>query len=179
MRRDTIVVADRPGRGGDAVTDAVVLPSLRTEHLVLAPVQATEARAVLAGEPSVPVGPGWPLADTVETLRAALEYGGDLGWFVLLDGAVIGDCGVHGGVDSDGDLEIRYGIAVPHRRRGYATEVVGALVQWAWGQPEVRRVVARRVLADNVASRRALERCGFTLTDADARYVAYAQAHGK
>jgi RimJ/RimL family protein N-acetyltransferase len=147
-----------------------VLPALRTDRLVLRPVRPEEARAVVDG---LTVGPD------PAVLWAALEYGGPLGWFVVRDGAVIGDCGTHGGVDADGDLEIRYGIASAYRRQGYATEVVGALVRWAGEQPDVRRVVARRVEVGNLGSRRALERCGFVLTDVHDPYVAYALPHGK
>ena len=37
------------------------------------------------------------------------------------------------------------------------------LSRWLIAQPGVERVVAREVLADNVASRRALENAGFVL----------------
>ncbi len=49
------------------------------------------------------------------------------------------------------------------RGRGYGNEVVAALSGWLVAQPQVERVVAREVLADNVASRRALENAGFLL----------------
>jgi RimJ/RimL family protein N-acetyltransferase len=152
----------------------------RTERLVLVPVSRGAAGAVVAGDLSgLRAGADWPPAELVESLSAALEHGGALGWFVTLDGVVIGDCGVHGGVDDAGDVEIGYAIAAPYRRRGYATEVVGALTRWAGEQPGVRRVVARRVLADNVGSRRALERCGFAVDEVRGRYVGYAVAVGK
>jgi RimJ/RimL family protein N-acetyltransferase len=151
-----------------------VTDQLRTDRLILVPVSPGQARAVVAGDlAGLPAGPDWPPAELVETLSAALEHGGGLGWFVTLDGVVIGDCGVHGGVDAAGDIEIGYGIAPPYRRRGYATEVVGALARWAGQQPGARRVVARRVLADNVGSRRALERSGFAVDEITGRYVGY------
>lgn len=146
---------------------------LHTPRLVLVPVSVREARAALTGD-LVTAGAGWPPADTVATLRAGLEYGGALGWFVTLDRVVIGDCGTHGGADAHGDLEIAYSIAAPYRRRGYATEVVAALVGWARDLPEVRRVVARRVRTDNLGSRRILERGGFTVDEVGSRHVSYA-----
>lgn len=152
-----------------------VTPQLRSDRLVLVPVTPATARAVVDGDLSgLRAGAEWPSAELVEGLSAALEHGGGLGWFVTLDGVVIGDCGVHGGVDADGDVEIGYGIAAPYRRRGYATEVIGALIRWAGEQPGFRRVVARRVLADNVGSRRALERSGFTVEETLGPYVVYA-----
>jgi RimJ/RimL family protein N-acetyltransferase len=151
-----------------------VTDQLRTDRLVLVPVSPGQARAVVAGDLSgLRAGAEWPPAERVETLSAALEHGGGLGWFVTLDGVVIGDCGIHGGVDAAGDIEIGYGIAPPYRRRGFATEVVGALTRWAGEQPGARRVVARRVLADNVGSRRVLERSGFAVDEVAGRYVGY------
>jgi RimJ/RimL family protein N-acetyltransferase len=149
---------------------------LRTRRLLLVPVTPADARAVVSG-PGVAAAGGWPPVDTVEGFRAALDHGGALGWFVTLDGVVVGDCGTHG--EADGDLEIRYGIAPPCRGRGYATEVIGALVVWALRTPGVERVVARRVRVENVASRRALERCGFTVDEVDHRYVDYVLGNSK
>jgi RimJ/RimL family protein N-acetyltransferase len=60
-------------------------------------------------------------------------------------------------------VEIGYGLAEPVRGRGLATEFVPALSRHLLARPDVRRVVAREVLADNVPSRRALERAGFAL----------------
>jgi RimJ/RimL family protein N-acetyltransferase len=157
-----------------------VTATLRTDRLVLAPVSPAAARAVVAGDLSgLRAGAEWPPAELVETLSAALEHGGALGWFVLLDGVVIGDCGTHGGVDDAGDVEIGYAIAAPYRRHGYATEVIGALTRWAGEQPGARRVVARRVLADNLGSRRALERSGFAVEEFAGQYVGYARPAAK
>ena len=64
---------------------------------------------------------------------------------------------------TQGAIEIGYGLAAEHRGRGYGNELVAALSGWLLAQPEVEQVVAREVLADNVASRRALENAGFGL----------------
>jgi ribosomal-protein-alanine N-acetyltransferase len=93
---------------------------------------------------------------------------------VLLDGVVIGDGGTHGEPDAAGDVELGYGLAGPYRGHGYGSEVVTALSQWLLAQPGVRRVVARGVLEDNVASRRALEGAGFELESAAEGQVSYA-----
>ena len=94
---------------------------------------------------------------------ATAPGGGSLVWLVMLDDVVIGDCGTVGGLDDEGAIEIGYGLAAEHRGRGYGNELVGALSAWLLSQPEVEQVVAREVLADNVASRRALENAGFVL----------------
>ncbi len=61
--------------------------------------------------------------------------------------AMIGHAGFHGkpGKNARKDpnaVELGYMIFAEHRRRGYATEVVRALVQWAYDEHEVRRFVA-------------------------------------
>jgi RimJ/RimL family protein N-acetyltransferase len=89
-------------------------------------------------------------------------------WLVELDGVVIGDCGTHG-EPADGEVEIGYGLAAEHRGHGDGGEVVQALSQWLLAQPDVERVVAETD-ADNVPSRRALERAGFRATG-PTRYV--------
>jgi RimJ/RimL family protein N-acetyltransferase len=95
---------------------------------------------------------------------------------VVLDGLVIGDCGVHGPADNDGDIELGYGLAAPYRGHGHGTELVAAVSQWLLTQPGVRRVVARGVEAANAPSRIILERAGFTIQNADAHHIDYALA---
>src|SRR5688572_28332655 len=104
---------------------------IATPRLVLVPVEADVARAVVSGDLSrVPAGRGWPHGDTLGALRLALDHDGALGWVVTLDGAVVGDCGTHGGPDEQGSVEIGYGLAQPYRGRGYATEAADALTGW-------------------------------------------------
>jgi RimJ/RimL family protein N-acetyltransferase len=94
---------------------------------------------------------------------ATAPGGGSLVWLVMVGEVVIGDCGTLGGVDDQGSIEVGYGLAAEHRGRGYGNELVRALSGWLLSQPGVGQVVARKVLADNVASRRALENAGFAL----------------
>ncbi len=85
----------------------------------------------------------------------------------MADGAVIGDCGLHGGpdgpVDDAGRVEIGYGLAAPSRGQGYGSEVVAAITEWLLAQPEVRQVRAC-TLTGNMPSRRVLEKAGFSYT---------------
>lgn len=172
------------GRGGYA--PAVSSPDgsapaqrIVADRLVLEPVPLRLARAIVAGDLSgVRPGRGWPHDDTLDGLRMMVEHGGASDWFVTLDGVVIGDCGTHGGVDEAGDVEIGYGLAAPYRGNGYGTELVAALTGWLLGRPGVRRVVARHVLADNMPSRRALERTGFALERVGSGHVDYALPYG-
>jgi RimJ/RimL family protein N-acetyltransferase len=150
---------------------------LVTERLVLEPIAPEVAEAVVAGDLSgLRVGDGWPHADTVDGIGMAVRHGHAPGWFVTLDGEIIGDCGTHAPPDEAGDVEIGYGLAAPYRGRGYGNELVVAASAWLLRRPGVRRVVAREVLADHVPSRRALERAGFVLEREERGLVWYALA---
>lgn len=126
--------------------------------------------------------PGWPHADTLIALQLEIDRsppGHPAGWFVTLrdgptPGAVIGECGWKGGPDPEGSAEIGYGLAPPWRERGYGTEVVGALAGWALRQSSCRRLTAY-VHEDNVASRRLVERLGFTVDRRESPYLWYAR----
>jgi RimJ/RimL family protein N-acetyltransferase len=144
-------------------------PRLTSQRLVLVPQTLTAARALLAGEePGLPLGEGYPHADTADALRMYVENAqadDDGGWFVTLleDGRVIGDCGTVGWTDEDGRVEIGYGLSAAFRRQGYGGEAVRVLADWVAAQPGVSAVVAD-VEVGNIASRRLLERLDFHLT---------------
>ncbi len=138
-----------------------------TVRLVLEPVSRERAQTVVSGDvSSVPAGREWPHADTLDGLRMALARGHAPGWFVTLDGVVIGDCGTHGDPDESGGVEVGFGLAAPYRGRDYGTELVMALSAWLLDQAGVKRITAR-VEHDNTPSQRVLERAGFVLEPAD------------
>ena len=144
----------------------VLLPkTITTSRLVLTPLDSGVARCVLDADTSLIVkAGGWPHADTLDAIGMATVVGGSSRvWLVTLDGVVIGDCGSVGGIDERGAIEIGYGLAAEHRGRGFGNELVSALSDWLLTQAQVNEVVAREVLAENVASRRALENAGFDL----------------
>jgi RimJ/RimL family protein N-acetyltransferase len=145
-----------------------------TPRLLLRPVDEEEARAIVAGDLSgLPAGRGWPHADTLDAMAMIGGPAAARGWLVTLDGTIIGDCGTHGAPDAGGEVEIGYGLAEPFRGRGYGTEVVEALSRRLLAQPGVRRVTAG-VLADNIPSRRALERAGFLVARSSGSELTYA-----
>ena len=134
-----------------------------TERLVLEPLSQETARGRRRRRARRAArGEGWPHADTLDALGMVAKHGSEA-WLILENGVVVGDAGTHGPPDENRDVEIGYGLAEPARGRGLASEFVPALAQALLARPEVRRVVAREVLADNVPSRRALERAGFRL----------------
>lgn len=82
-------------------------------------------------------------------------------WLVTekVDGILVGDIGFKGKPNADGVVEVGYGFLESARMKGYATESVGALVDWAFRQEEVTCVIAE-TLHDNAASIRVLEKIG-------------------
>lgn len=115
---------------------------------------------------------GWPSPELEEALplylQELLHDPRALGWGVWIarhreENAIVGHAGFKGRPDRDGTVEIGYGIAPPHRGRGYATEAVKALCRWSLTHPAVRRVVAE-CAPDNAASILVLGKTGFRPT---------------
>jgi [ribosomal protein S5]-alanine N-acetyltransferase len=107
-------------------------------------------------------------------LRQMLERPEIQEWFVyavvLPDGErpMIGHAGFHGppGVNAakaHDAVEVGYSIFEPHRRRGYATEVVRALIEWASREHSIRHFVAS-ISPENEASLALVRRLGFEQT---------------
>lgn len=76
-------------------------------------------------------------------------------------GASVGGCGYKGPPDSEGVVEIAYGVDAEHRGRGFAKEAAAALVQYALGAGI--RIVRAHTRPENAASGRVLAACGFAL----------------
>lgn len=149
--------------------------TLTTRRLTLVACPVEAAQAILGSPPGgarllgAAVPSGWLSPELEKTillhLQELLHDPRALGWGVWFaigrqDRAIVGEAGFKGRPDRDGTVEIGYGIAPPHRGRGYATEAVEALCRWSFTHPEVRRVVAE-CAPDNVASIRVLEKTGF------------------
>lgn len=75
-------------------------------------------------------------------------------------GIAVGSCSFKG-PPTDGVVEIAYGISPGYEGRGYATEAAQALVDYAASRDDVKLIRAH-TLPDAQASRRVLEKCGFT-----------------
>jgi len=142
--------------------------------VTLVPVTVALARAIVSGDLSgVDAAPGWPHADTLDALRPVAESGVADGAFLIShEGRVVGDCGWFGPPDPEGTVEIGYGLAPAFRRRGLGTAAVRDLLEWVEAQEGVTRVTAR-IEATNVASRRLVERLGFTVCGTEGKDVVY------
>lgn len=158
------------------------MTDLRTPRLVLHPVDVAEAERIVAGRPDAGdrwaadfPGAGDVLAVTA-LLRRTAEHGEQrpFGFYRVTrasDGRAVGGIGFKES-PADGTVEIGYGLAPSARGHGYAAEAVAALLAVA------ARHGVHRVLADtdpeNTASRRTLERAGFTRTASEGGQVGYA-----
>ena len=153
------------------------VPSIRTHRFELVSMSLPFMRALREGDvdgAATTIGATVP-ADMPEDLEHFLEYRiADLTadpavqpWLgraiVLDDGGdrrIIGSIGFHAPPGDDGRVEIGYRVEPDHRRQGVATEVVGALLDWANREHGVTRFRAATA-PDNVGSQAILARFGF------------------
>ena len=114
-------------------------------------------------------------AQTVDALKAAytemldgcLSHPDLWDWYAIWmierkDGTHVGEL-CFKGLSDEGVAEIGYGIADDHQGRGYATEAVSAVVEWALTQPGVRCITAEAE-ETNSASQKVLKKAGFLPT---------------
>lgn len=154
---------------------------LAAERVVLREQTPEDARALALGKPGdLTWTDGGPGEGTVVaagmTVRAAEAGVHRPGWglFVLQraeDGAAVGGIGFHG-PPAEGTVEIGYDLTESARGFGWATDAVRVLSSWALRQPEVQRVVATTE-ADNLPSRRVLERAGYHRTEDRGTLIAF------
>lgn len=146
---------------------------LQTDRLSLEPVTAEVARAIADGDVGgLGAAEGWPQPGTVAGVTLAAEHGHPPGWLVRHSGLVIGDCGIRAPVDDAGCVEIGYGLAEPYRGRGFGSELVLSISDWLMAHPGVSTVRAC-TSPSNAASRRVLEKAGFTVAGFAAGEVVY------
>jgi [ribosomal protein S5]-alanine N-acetyltransferase len=80
-----------------------------------------------------------------------------------LNRTVIGSINLKGMPDRDGSVEIGWGISEDYRGRGIVTRAAAAVMQWAFAQPGVKRVIAT-IPRNNPRSERVAERLGMKQT---------------
>ena len=151
---------------------------IETDRLTLMPATVALARAEIGDRAEFTrlvgavVPENWPpesVADALPLflswLEAAPDCVGWFGWYALTrtDGEeppmLIGGGGFLG-TPQDGRAQIGYSVLHQFQGRGYATEIVGGLVRWAFAQPGVEFIAAETEWA-NPASTRVLEKAGF------------------
>ena len=155
---------------------------MTTARLILVPGTVELARAEL-GDPGefaqllgANVPENWPPESVVDALplflswlEAAPDSVGWFGWYALArsDDAdvptLIGGGGFLG-LPQHGRVQTGYSVLPQFQRRGFATELVGGLMQWAFQQPGVLVVEAETEWA-NPASVAVLKKVGFRQID--------------
>lgn len=108
--------------------------------------------------------PEWP-GDALDLFPAQIaNYNAESWGGTIIDRhewVAVGGMGTKGQPDIHGDIEIGYGINPAYWKRGYASEMCGALVAFLLQQPTVRRVLAE-TRTDNFGSMRVLEKNNFS-----------------
>lgn len=102
---------------------------------------------------------GPQISMSIEMLKADPTSLGWGAWLVIKksDGQVIGDIGFKGNPNGDKQVEVGYGFLEEHWNKGYATEAVNAILQWAFATGKVETIIAE-TLSDNLGSMRVLEK---------------------
>jgi GNAT superfamily N-acetyltransferase len=157
---------------------------LHTHRLTLIPLSAAQLSLALQDESVLAADLGLSLvpelitppvrhAITIKLGKMADAPPADLAWYtywlivVEQDGKRTGAgmVGFKGAPDIAGSVEIGYGIDLAFRGKGYMTEAVRAMIDWAFQHKQCRVVTASVVLKSNPASSRVLLKVGMTLSD--------------
>jgi len=154
---------------------------ISTQRLVLRPPRAADDAAVLAllNDPAIARMTAripYPVTLTDIAGRRRLNNGGGERMYVVeRDGELIGEAGVKQPGSGEPPRimpRLGYWIGAPYQGSGYGTEAVGALVKACFESADCD-VVGAGVFADNPASVRILEKCGF---EAVGRYMTFSTA---
>lgn len=142
---------------------------LETERLLLIPSDSQSAQILEAQH----YDNGPQIANHVKELENDPTLYGWGSWLVLRksNGLIIGDAGFKGKPDSNRQVEVGYGFLESEWGKGYATEAVERLLNWAFQVKAVEKVTAETDL-NNIGSIRVLEKLEMekTKTTADIIY---------
>ncbi|HWK97896.1 MAG TPA: GNAT family N-acetyltransferase [Pseudolabrys sp.] len=143
------------------------IPVLETERLAMRAPRLADAKAVsmLAAdrriaENTARIPHPYHLTDAENFIAAANRPGGECVYLITRNKTVIGACSI---AQQDGAAEIGYWLGSEHWGKGYATEAVHALVDYAFTDLGHTALHAGARVT-NPASRRVLEKCGFQWT---------------
>jgi RimJ/RimL family protein N-acetyltransferase len=149
---------------------------LRTSRLRLRRSEPRDAESISAyrSDPDVRAHQGWDHTDPDHVRREIEEMlrrvpGGPGGWVqftveTLADGRLVGDVGLRVADDEPGVVMVGYTMAPAEQGKGYATEAVGALVEYAFGT--LNAAIARAYAdAANAPSVRVGEKVGLVVVE--------------
>ena len=113
---------------------------------------------------------GWPPelmkdheAEWAKQLEGDPTLAGWSAWYIVQvkPAVLVGSIGLSGRPDGNGCVECGYALLPKYQRKGYATEAMGGLIDWAFSHPEVRRIRAH-TYRHLPASIRVLEKNGLS-----------------
>lgn len=154
---------------------------IETERLWLIPADIDMIGDLILRKPTLPVPTladkqvsvpmGWTeFEEVLVPSYELLQDNPDLSpWWMYIfvhraDQRLIGSGGFKGKPDESGLVEIGYEVFGPYRGLGIATEAAKALVDFAFSQSEVHRVMAHTLPQEN-PSNRLLQKLGFTFSE--------------
>ena len=96
-------------------------------------------------------------------------------WLIInkANGKGIGFIGFKGIPDEKGYIEVGYSISHNYRRKGFMTEALFLLIDWASKYPNCNGITAKKVLKTNVGSNEVLNNCNFILVDSSNEFNNY------
>lgn len=144
------------------------IPVLETKRLALRAPRLGDAKMVAAlandrriAENTARIPHPYKTADAEGFIAGANKAGGEAVFLITLrDATVIGACGI---VMQERNAELGYWLGVPYWGKGYATEALHAVIDYAFTDLEHEALQAGARVT-NPASRRVLEKCGFQWT---------------
>ncbi len=83
---------------------------------------------------------------------------------------IVGEIGFKDAPNSQGEIEVGYGLEEEYRGKGYMTEALVGLTKWAFAQPNISAIIAL-TLKNNIPSHRVLRRAGFKIQGYDYKYI--------
>ena len=144
------------------------IPVLETKRLALRAPRLGDAKTVAAlandrriAENTARIPHPYKMSDAESFIAGANKAGGEAVFLITLrDGPIVGACGL---VMQETPPELGYWLGVPHWGKGYATEALHAVIDYAFTDlsHEALQAGAR---VTNPPSRRVLEKCGFQWT---------------
>jgi RimJ/RimL family protein N-acetyltransferase len=145
------------------------IPVLETDRLILRAPKLEDAKHVVAlandkriAENTRRIPHPYRRADAEDFITSANTPDGEICFFITTrDGVPLGACGI--AKHDDSAPEIGYWLGVNHWGKGYGTEAVRALIDFAFTELEYESLCAGARVT-NPASRRILEKCGFQWT---------------
>lgn len=144
------------------------IPVLETKRLALRAPRLADAKKVAAlandrriAENTARIPHPYKKSDAEGFIAGANKAGGEAVFLITLrDATVIGACGI---VMQERNAELGYWLGVNYWGKGYATEALHAVIDYAFTDLEHEALQAGARVT-NPASRRVLEKCGFQWT---------------